>query len=266
MLGAITGDMVGSRFEWQNYKRKDFELFTPASTFTDDTVLTCATAQALLTGGDYAEVYRQFYRMYPERGYGMRFRMWGEGAIEGPYESWGNGSAMRVSPVAWAFDTLDEVLAEARRSAEVTHNHPEGIKGAQCIAAATFLARTGATRDDIRKFVIQRLGYDLGFTLDAIRSEYRFDVSCQGSVPQAVVAFLESRDFEDALRNAISIGGDSDTIGAMTGAIAEAFYGKIPEKIFRETWKRLPLRFREIIRNFSEKYPAYQSCFDDMSI
>ncbi len=266
MLGAITGDIIGSRFEWHNYKGKDFELFTPDSTFTDDTVLTCATAHALLTDGDYAAAYRRFFRAYPNRGYGARFLRWGAGTLEGPYGSWGNGSAMRVSPVAWAFDTLDETLKEAKRSAEVTHNHPEGIKGAQCVAAATFLARTGVTREDIRDFVSQRFGYDLDFTLDAIRPIYRFDVSCQGSVPQAVVAFLESRDFEDALRNAISIGGDSDTLGAMTGAIAEAFYGKIPMEIIRETWKQLPLPLREIIQGFSEKYPAYQPDLDGLSI
>ena len=265
MLGATAGDIIGSRFEFQNHKGKNFDLFTPAVFFTDDTVLTWATARVLLTGGDYAEVYRQFYRMYPGRGYGARFRMWAEGILKGPYGSWGNGSAMRVSPVAWAFDTLEEVLKEAERSAEVTHNHPEGIKGAQGIAAATFLARTGATKADIKAFITRRFGYDLDFTLDAIRPTYTFDVSCQGSVPQAIVAFLESRDFEDAIRNAISIGGDSDTIAAMTGAMAEAYYEGIPKEILKETWKRLDTTLKKTILNFTETFPAYHPPLDGLS-
>jgi len=252
MIGAIAGDIIGSRFEFHNHKSKNFDLFTDSSVFTDDTVLTCATAHVLSVGGDYTKAYRRFFKAYPDRSYGGRFQLWAEGLIEDPYESWGNGSAMRVSPVAWAFDSLEEVLQEAERSAKVTHNHPEGIKGAQAIAAATFLARTGASKADIKTFVSHRFGYDLNFTLEAIRPTYSFDVSCQGSVPQAVVAFLESEGFEDAIRNAISIGGDSDTIAAMTGAVAEAFYGKIPPEILKETWNRLDTTLKKTILRFLE--------------
>lgn len=256
MIGAISGDIVGSRFEANNYKGKNFNLFNQFSRFTDDTVLTCATAYALLTDRDYAGAYRSFYRMYPARGYGSRFQMWAAETIHGPYGSWGNGSAMRVSPIAWAFDTLDDVLEEARRSAEVSHNHPEGIKGAQCVAAATFMARQGKSRQEIKTYITEYFGYNLDFTLDDIRPTYQFDASCQGSVPQAVVAFIESEDFEDAVRNAISIGGDSDTIGAMTGAIAEAFYGGIPQAILKEVWGRLDKTLREVVMKFCERTEA----------
>ncbi len=254
MIGAIAGDIIGSRFERHNYKGKDFELFDRFCHFTDDTVLTCAVAHAQLTNRDYVKCYQNFYKMYPGRGYGPKFRMWAAGTIKGPYWSFGNGSAMRVSPIAWAFESLEEVLEEAKRSAEVSHNHPEGIKGAQCVAAIIFMARTGITKQEIRNYVVNQFEYNLNFTLDAIRPKYRTDLSCQGSVPQAVVAFLESENFEDAIRNAISIGGDSDTIGAMTGAMAEAFYGGVPKEIISNTWKYLDTRLGAIILKFHKAF------------
>jgi len=250
MIGAIAGDIIGSRFEAHNYKGKDFELFDRFCHFTDDTVLTCAVAHAQLTNRDYVKSYQTFYEMYPGRGYGPKFRMWAAGTIQEPYMSFGNGSAMRVSPVAWAFETLEEVLEEAKCSAEVSHNHPEGIKGAQCLAAVTFMARKGKNKQEIKNYVVNQFEYNLNFTLDAIRPKYRTDLSCQGSVPQALLAFLESEDFEDAIRNAVSIGGDSDTIAAMTGAMAEGFYGCVPEDILREVWEHLDKRLKGVIIEF----------------
>jgi len=254
MIGAIAGDIIGSRFERHNYTKKDFELFDKWCRFTDDTVLTCATAHALLTDRDYAKAYRNFFAKYPERGYGPLFKQWAGGSIKEPYHSIGNGSAMRVGPIGWAFDTLDEVLTEARRSAEVTHNSPEGIKGAQAVAAAVFLSRQGHDKDGIRKFVTEEFGYDLIFTIDWIRGKYRFDATCDGSVPQAIVAFLESESFEDALRNAVSIGGDSDTIAAITGSIAEAFYKCIPINIVQQTNERLDNFLGEVLQKFQAKF------------
>ena len=260
MIGAIAGDIIGSRFEAHNYKGKDFELFDRFCHFTDDTVLTCATAQALLTDQDYKKSYQDFYKRYPGRGYGPKFRMWAAGNIPGPYGSFGNGSAMRVSPVAWSFESLTDILTEAECSAKVSHNHPEGIKGAQCLAAAVFLGRTGKSKSEIRDYIVNHFGYNINFTLDSIRPKYRTDLSCQGSVPQAVVAFLESENFTDAIRNAISIGGDSDTIGAMTGAMAEAFYGGVPAEILREVWKYLDDDLQEIVQRFSSKTDSYNLC------
>jgi len=257
MIGAIAGDIIGSRFERHNYKGKDFEFFDRFCRFTDDTVMTCATAQALLTDRDYVKSFRDFYKMYPGRGYGARFRMWAAGTIKGPYQSCGNGSAMRVSPVAWSSDLLVDVLEEAKRSAEVSHNHPEGIKGAQCLAAVIFLGRKGKSKSEIKNYVVNHFEYNLDFTLDSIRPKYRNDVRCQGSVPQAVVAFLESENFADAIRNAISIGGDSDTIGAMAGSMAEAFYGGVPEEILSEVWKRIDSRLKEVILKFYAEVKPY---------
>lgn len=255
MLGAMIGDIVGSVYEWQNIKTTDFPLFKPQCRFTDDTVLTAATAQALMTGGDYAAAYQDFARRYSGRGYGDTFHRWAWSENPQPYNSWGNGSAMRVSPVGYAFDTVDEVLAEAQRSAAVTHNHPEGIKGAQAAVLAILLARQGAAKAAIRKEIAERFGYDLGRTLDAIRPEYQFDVSCQGSVPEAILAFLESENYEDAIRKAISLGGDSDTIACITGGIAEAFYGGVPKDIAEAGVKLLPAEFIAIIEAF-EKWLA----------
>jgi ADP-ribosylglycohydrolase len=252
MLGAMIGDIVGSVYEWHNIKTTDFVLFKSNSTFTDDTVLTAATAKALMTGMDYAEAYQDFARRYEGRGYGGNFSRWIWAEDPQPYNSWGNGSAMRVSPVGFDFDTAAEVLAEAERSAAVTHNHPEGIKGAQATALAILLARQGASQSDIRREIADRFDYDLNRKLVDIRPGYAFDVSCQGSVPEAIIAFLESESYEDAIRKAISLGGDSDTIACIAGGIAEAFYGGVPEEIAAEGRKRLPREFVQILEDFRE--------------
>ena len=254
MLGAMIGDVVGSVYEWHNIKTEDFIFFKSDCFFTDDTVLTAATAKALMRGLNYVEVYQDFARRYPGRGYGGNFSHWINTENPQPYNSWGNGSAMRVSPVGFAFDTVEEVLAEAERSAAVTHNHPEGIKGAKAIALAIFLARQGFTQEDIRHEINDRFNYDLNRSLDEIRPGYRFDVSCQGSVPEAIIAFLGSTSYEDAIRKAISIGGDSDTIACITGGIAEAFYGGVPEDIAKQGRSFLPEEFLNIIDAFEECY------------
>lgn len=233
MIGAIIGDIVGSVYEWNNIKTKNFPLFNSECFFTDDTVMTLAIAEGLMNGGDdedFIAAMKKYGRLYPDSGYGGRFGSWLFSDDISPYNSWGNGSAMRVSPVAWAFDTLSEVEKYAEISAAVTHNHPEGIKGAQAIAAAIFLARKGKTKEEIKAYIEKKYGYNLNRSLDEIRPNYRFNESCQETVPEAIIAFLESVDFEDAIRNAISLGGDSDTLAAITGSIAEAVYG-IPKDI-----------------------------------
>jgi ADP-ribosylglycohydrolase len=250
MFGAMIGDIVGSVYEWHNIKTTQFEFFSPKCFFTDDTVLTAATAQALMTDGNYTKAYQDFARRYPGRGYGGNFSRWIWSEDPQPYNSWGNGSAMRVSPVGFAFDSVEEVLAEAKRSAAVTHNHPEGIKGAQATALAILMARQGAAQPDIRKEIAKRFRYDLDRTLDEIRPDYAFDVSCQGSVPEAIIAFLESSSYENAVRLAISIGGDSDTIACITGGIAEAYYG-VPDEIAEEGKSFLPEEFKLILVKFN---------------
>ena len=249
MLGAITGDIVGSVYEWNSIKTTDFPLFSPGCRFTDDTVLTCAIAHAILTESDYGEALRQFASEHPRRGYGGMFRAWVRAGESEPYYSFGNGSAMRVSPVGFAFGTVDEALAEARKSAEVTHNHPEGIKGAQATALAIFLARTGADKHAIRTELTERFGYSLDRTLEEIRPSYDFDVTCQGSVPEAIIAFLEADSFESAIRNAVSLGGDADTQACIAGGIAEAFFG-LPEEIGETARGYLPQKLREIVDEF----------------
>jgi ADP-ribosylglycohydrolase len=254
MLGAIAGDVIGSVFEHHRIKSTAFPLFGAASTFTDDTVLTIVVAHAILHGQAYGEAIRSFGRRYPNAGYGGSFFRWLLASDSQPYGSWGNGSAMRVSPVGLAFDTIEDVLREARRSAEVTHNHPEGIKGAQATALSVFLARQGHPKALIRQEMTGRFGYDLSHTLDEIRPSYAFDVSCQGSVPPSILAFLESDGFEDAIRKAISLGGDSDTMACIAGGIAHAFYGGVPTGIAREVRSRLPGEFLEVLDAFSERY------------
>ena len=256
MIGAIAGDVIGSVHEAAATKTKRFLLFTPESCFTDDTVMTAAVAEVLLTGGDYVRTYQKYFRAYPEAGYGMQFMIWCELRKTEPYNSWGNGSAMRVSPVAYAFDTLEEVLAEAKRSAEVTHNHEQGIRGAQATAAAIFLARTGSTKDQIREYIEVTFDYFLDDTIAQIRPTYCFDVSCQGSVPQSIIAFLESTSYEDAVRNAISFGGDADTMACIAGAIAEAYYGGVPDAIKSEVMGRLDDRLRGVVKEFTERFTS----------
>lgn len=254
MLGAMIGDIVGSVYEWNNIKTTEFEFFSEKCFFTDDTVLTAATAHVLLTDRNYAEVYQDFSRRYPRRGYGGNFSSWIYTDNPQPYNSWGNGSAMRVSPIGFAFNTIEDVLAEAKRSAVVTHDHPEGIKGAQATALAILMARQGASQLEIRDEITKRFDYDLNRTLAEIRPGYTFDVSCQGSVPEAIIAFLESENYEDAIRKAISIGGDSDTIACITGGIAEAFYCGVPEHIAEKGKRILSDEFIKIIEEFSARY------------
>jgi ADP-ribosylglycohydrolase len=254
MLGAIAGDIIGSIYEFDNIKTKQFELFAPNCFFTDDTVLTVAIADVILNGGDYTQSIKKYYRLYPNESYGNRFHAWASSDNSQPYNSWGNGSAMRVSPVGFAFNNLDTVLTKAKASAEVTHNHPEGIKGAQATAAAIFLARNGQTQTQIKTYIETTFGYDLSQPIDEIRKTYEFNESCQDTVPQAISAFLESTDFEDAIRNAISLGGDSDTLTCITGGIAEAFYGGVPEAIATQTLAKLDDRLHEITSAFIAKY------------
>ena len=254
MLGAIAGDVIGSVHEGAGTKTKEFPLFVRDSTFTDDTVLTIAVADSLLGRTNYVDAFHDYFHAYAHAGYGGTFFRWAGRREREPYNSWGNGSAMRVSPVAYAHDTLEAVLEEAKRSAEVTHNHEQGIRGAQATAAAIFLARTSHDKEQIRKYTTEKFGYSLDQTLDEIRPIYRFDVSCQGSVPQSILAFLESHSYEDAVRNAISLGGDADTMACIAGGIAEAFYGGVPEEIGTKALALLDDRFREVIVRFSERF------------
>lgn len=253
MIGAIAGDVIGSVHEAAATKSKRFELFTAESCFTDDTVLTVAVAKVLLTGGDYAATLQRYYRAYPDAGYGQQFKHWCDIRGTEPYHSWGNGSAMRVGPVGWAFDTLPEVLAEAERSASVTHNHPEGIRGAKAVAAAVFLARSRSEKQAIADYATSEFGYDLGVPLRSVRREFLFDVSCAGTVPWALRAFLEADGYEDAVRNAISLGGDADTLACIAGAVAGAYYG-VPAEIEAEALARLDDRLRGVVSKFAARF------------
>ncbi|MGA3207990.1 MAG: ADP-ribosylglycohydrolase family protein [Syntrophales bacterium] len=254
MLGAIAGDVIGSVYEAYPIMYTDFPLFGRHSHFTDDTVLTVAAAYSILEKVDYATAFKTFGRRYPGAGYGSSFYEWIFSPDGRPYNSWGNGSAMRVSPVGFAFDSIEAVLEEAERSASVTHNHTEGIKGAQATALAIFFARKGGNKDFIKSEIEKRFAYNLNRTLDDIKPEYRFDVSCQGSVPESIIAFLESKDFEDAVRKAVSLGGDSDTMACIAGGIAHAFYREIPENIVATVRGRLPDEFLKIIDRFVDFY------------
>lgn len=246
MLGAVIGDIIGSPYEFESDKTKDFPLFTPDCRPTDDSIITiavgCACAEADCSD-EYefkrilSEKIREIGLMYPDAGYGQRFYQWMLMDEDEPYEGYTNGAAMRVSPTAWVVDTLEDVERLARWSAEITHNHPDGIKGAVAVAAAVFLARTGAGKEKIRSYIESKY-YDLNFTTDEIRPSYSYDMTCEGSVPQAIVAFLDSEDFEDAVRNAVSLGGDGDTQACIAGAIAEAYYG-IPAKIESKAFEYL---------------------------
>lgn len=254
MIGAIAGDIIGSVYEFHGIKTEDFPLFIQRSHFTDDTVLTVAVADSILTGIGYAEAFKKWGRLYPHAGYGGMFRQWLRSDDNAPYNSYGNGSAMRVSPVGFAFDSLDKVLEEAKKSAEATHNHPEGIKGAQAVAAAIFLSRTGVNKKEIKKYIEEKFKYNLSITLAELRPHYHFNETCQGTVPQAIVAFLESTDYENAVRKAVSLGGDSDTIACITGGIAEAFYSEVPEYIIEETRRRLDRSLLSVIDSFKSRF------------
>jgi type I restriction enzyme M protein len=261
MLGAIIGDIVGSRFEWNNIKTKDFSLFTENCEPTDDSIMTLAIGKALLASDcstallGEAAVYwmRQIGQQYPDCGYGGHFYQWMFSSAPRPYRSFGNGAAMRVSPCGFAANSLEQAKVLSRAVTEVTHNHPEGIKGAEATATAIYLARTGASMSEIRQHISQQY-YSLNFTLDEIRDRYEFNETCQQTVPQAIEAFLESRNFEDAIRNAISIGGDSDTLAAITGGIAEAYYG-IPADIREEALSYLDPTLTELLTDFEDRYP-----------
>ena len=273
MIGAIVGDIAGSRFEWHNRKSKQFTFLKGkgeggySCSFTDDTVMTLAVADAIAkwrAGGDASygalskaatRSMQAFGRQFPHAGYGGSFRRWLRDEDPQPYNSWGNGAAMRVSACGWAGQTLDEVKAMSRAVTEVTHNHPEGIKGAEATAVATFLARTGKSMEEIREVIVHDY-YPLDFTIDEIRPTYKFDVSCQGSVPQALEAFFESTSFEDAVRNAISIGGDSDTIGAICGAVAGAYYG-VPEEIRMKAETFLDAPLLKTLHDFESRVLGY---------
>ena len=270
MLGAIIGDVVGSIYEFNNHRSKEFDIYTEGMSFTDDTVMTAAVAEWLmLTDRSMVKLEDTMVywgKQYGGAGYGNRFYCWlflpralGYGDKRVPYNSFGNGSAMRVSAVGWMFDTLEETEEWAKRSAEITHNHPEGIKGAQATAAAIFMARTGATKEQIKAYVEQKYGYDLSRTCDEIRPMYQFNETCQGTVPEAIIAFLESTDFEDAIRTAVSLGGDSDTLACITGGIAEAYYREIPGWMVKGVWGKLDEDLRNVVCNFAKTAPYFLS-------
>lgn len=263
MYGAIIGDMVGSPFEFdRGNKTKEFELFCSESEFTDDTVMTIAVAEALLEAGKDGKTelikemvirsMQKWGRKYPYAGYGGRFRWWLQAENPQPYNSYGNGSAMRVSAAGWLYDSLERTREVARATAEVTHNHPEGITGAEATVAAIFMARNGRTKAEIKQYIVEEFGYDLSKTCDEIRPGYYHVESCQGTVPEAITAFLEGKDFEDVIRTAVSLGGDCDTLTAIAGSIAEAYYG-VPEEMKEEARRRLPGEFVEVLNSFTEK-------------
>jgi ADP-ribosylglycohydrolase len=254
MIGAIAGDVIGSVHEGAGTKTKDFPLFHEYCRFTDDTVLTLAVASGLLKGIDYVDCFHDFFHAYPQMGFGGRFIEWAVSRSREPYNSWGNGSAMRVSPIGFAFDSLDEVMSQARMTAEATHSHLEGIRGAQATAVAILLSRMGYDKSELKEYLEGEFGYNLSERLEDIRRDYEFDVSCQGSVPQSIIAFLESTDYEDAVRNAISLGGDADTMACIAGGIAEAYYGSVPDHIVRQALDRLDSRLRAIVEEFTARY------------
>ena len=261
LTGAITGDIVGSIYEFDNIKTTEFELFTQECFFTDDTVMTIAVAEALLKVNptDSEEKIRaalvssmkKWGRWYPHAGYGGRFRCWLISADTEPYNSYGNGSAMRVSPAGWLYDDMETTRRMARLTADVTHNHPEGIRGAEATVAAIFLARTGASKEEIRAYVETEFGYNLGFTCDEIRPDYYFNETCQETVPQAFAAFLDGQEFEDAIRLGVSLGGDTDTLCAIAGSIAEAYFG-VPEDIAETAKSFLPVDMLDVLDAFSQ--------------
>lgn len=260
MLGSIIGDTVGSVYEFNNIKTTDFPLFSPRCNYTDDSIMTMAVARWLLEDPSHSmealeDTMVEFGKAFPcpMGGYGGMFNRWlfGGGKRE-PYNSWGNGSAMRASAVGWMFDTLEETERVAKISAEITHNHPEGIKGAQATAAAIFLARNGKSKMQIKDYISKTYSYNLDRNCDEIRKVYDWDSSCQGTVPESICAFLDSTDFESAIRIAVSLGGDSDTLACITGGIAEAFYKVIPDDIALTMWGKLPDSFKDILCKMDE--------------
>lgn len=271
MIGAIAGDIIGSVYEAHSIKTTEFPLFVAKSTFTDDSVLTLGIAKALLfrkkrrkkyTKNEIRQIYKENIRnlgiKYPNAGYGGTFYKWLFKKIDKPYNSYGNGSAMRVSPIGFAFNSVEKVLNEAKYSAEITHNHPEGIKGAQAVALSIFLARKGFKKKEIKNEIEKRFEYNLNKRVNNIRKSYGYDISCQGSVPEAIITFLESKNYEDSIRLAISIGGDSDTIACINGGIAQAYYKKIPKKIITKVLYHLDITLKKILIDFNKGFKVSQ--------
>ena len=267
MIGSICGDIIGSVFEWHNVKSEDFNLFNRGSCYTDDTVMTVAVANKLMNSEnrngirfngssaiEYAAQFRQYYSRYPNAGFGQMFTDWARSGAYIKQKSYGNGAAMRVSPIGFAFNDISDVLREAKLSCIYTHNNKEAIQGAKAVAGCVFLAYTGESKDTIRSFISSRISYDLTFTLDNIRPAFKFDSRSSYSVPPAIVAFLESNDYESAVRKAISIGGDSDTIACIAGGIAHAFYKSIPKSIYDKCMMLLDSGLRKTANEFVKKY------------
>lgn len=264
IFGSLIGDVIGSYYEWHNVKHENFELFNKGSTYTDDSVMTIATADALMCMDDFcnegnikitfAAKYKQYYSRYPEAGYGGNFINWAKSDSIKAYNSFGNGSAMRVSPVSYVSDDINKVRKLAKLSASVTHNHKEGIKGAEAVASAIFLTLRGYDKQYIKEYIENNFKYNLNRKLDDIRPSYKFDVSCQGSVPEAIIAFLESENFEDSIRKAISIGGDSDTIAAITASISKPYYKYVPENIIDKVSYLIDYGLKKTMREFVIKY------------
>ena len=248
------GDVAGSHYEHFPTKSLDFDFFKEHSCVTDDSVLTIAVADWILNGGQLYDYFHRYVARYPNAGYGGTFINWARCLDTEPYNSWGNGSAMRVSPTAYAADSLETVLELAKCSAIVTHDHPDGIAGAQATAGCVFLARTGHSKNEIQEFVISKFGYDLSRKLDDIRHSYSFDVSCAGSVPESIIAFMESESFESAIRLAISLGGDSDTMACIAGAIAEPFYGGVPDELRQKTRTYIDDQLLTVVDAFRLRY------------
>lgn len=284
MLGAVIGDIAGSVYEFSNTKDYNFEMFPTGSNFTDDTVMTMAVAEWALNNDICADIETQTKLLEsimvdvaknvpcPMGGYGAGFHTWlfrPERLIDYrtgrtasgrcPYNSWGNGSAMRTSSVGWLYDDMDTTLKVAETAASITHNHPEGIKGAQAVTAAIFMARNGASKEDIKKYITTKFHYNLDQSWEYLHDTYEWDSSCQGTVPQAIISFLSSDDFEGAIRRAVSIGGDSDTLACITGSIAEAYYKNIPEYMVSKAMALLPMRFRKVLKMMGERgyYPVW---------
>jgi ADP-ribosylglycohydrolase len=261
LLGAIIGDIAGSSYEGGGGKPADFAFFPKGSSITDDSVMTLAVAKAVVECAKnndwenskkyYLEYTRTYGSRYPHAGYGHGFKEWLQSDNPKPYGSYGNGSAMRVSAIGYAFDGMDRTLAEAEKSAAITHNHPDGIRGAKAVAAAVHLARNGRTREEIGSFIESDIGYPLDFNLDRLHADYRFEIQCSQSVPQALFAFLVSNDFEDAVRKALWIGGDTDTIACIAGAVAEAFYKTIPGEIKSKAMFYLDADQKKVVREFN---------------
>lgn len=254
MIGAIAGDIIGSSHETFNTKNHEFKLYDAFSRYTDDTVLTVATAACIWNNGNFDKYYRSYFFKYPFRRYGTKFSIWALLNQQAPYNSMGNGSAMRVSPAGFAAKSLDKALILAEKTAIVTHNHPDGIKGTKAVSAAIFLSKNGLDKEYIKQYIESTLEYNLSSSYEELKKSYKGSGTCSGSVPQAIICFLFANSYEETIRNAVSIGGDSDTIACIAGNIAEAYFKKIPDYILDNTYKRLNKQFILIIHQFQLKY------------